>query len=105
MKSASEMKSILDYKRKVASRLIPVEGGRIGEIIPESTEYIFSEKLDGYLCLVIKEEKSVQFFDQNGTKLELPHLEKAFPEKANGLWAGEIHVAGGRSRSYMVALQ
>lgn len=103
MKYASEMKSILDYKRKVASRLIPVEGGRIGEIIPESTEYVFSEKLDGYLCLVIKEEKSVQFFDQNGTKLELPHLEKAFPEKANGLWAGEIHVAGGRSRSYLVA--
>ncbi len=103
MKEALDIKQVLDYKRLVASRLVPVEGGRIGELIPESSEYMFSEKLDGFLCLVVKKGKAIQFFDQSGSVLELPHLAKAFPAGATGTWAGELHVSEGRSRSYLVA--
>ena len=103
MKAAIDMKPVLDYKRLVASRLVPVEGSRIGEIIPESSQYFFSEKLDGFLCLVVKKGKTVNFYDQNGTPLDLPHLEKEFPVQADGIWAGELYVSEGRSYSYLVA--
>lgn len=103
MKETLDIKSALDYKRLVAARLVPVEGSRIGELIPESSEYFFSEKLDGFLCLAVKKGKTVQFFDQGGTLLELPHLAKAFPAGATGIWAGELYVSDVRSRSYLVA--
>jgi len=103
MKTPAEMKQILEYKRLVASKLIPVEGNRIGELVLESSQYFYSEKLDGYLCLIHKNGKTIKFYDQNGTVLNLPHLENEFPSKADGIWAGELFVCNERSYSFLVA--
>jgi hypothetical protein len=91
------------YKKQVASKLIPVKGDSISELIPESSEYFLSEKIDGFLCLVAYDGVETCFYDQSGTQLNLPHLIDAFPKDAIGIWAGELYVEGRRSRSFIVA--
>jgi hypothetical protein len=103
MKSANDLSLAFQYKKQVVSRLVPVTGERIGELVPDSDLYFISEKLDGFLCLAACEGKITRFFDQNGTELELSHLADAFPPKAVGIWAGELYVVNGRSRSFLVA--
>jgi ATP-dependent DNA ligase len=103
MKSSYDLSLAFQYKKQVASRLVPVTGERIGELVPDSDLYFISEKLDGFLCLAVCDGKSTRFFDQNGTELELSHLADAFPAKAVGMWAGELYVSNGRSRSFLVA--
>jgi len=98
-----DLSIVSQYKKQVASKLIPIKGDRIAELITESSTYYVSEKLDGFLCLVACDGKSTLFFDQSGTELNLKHLVTVFPKDAVGIWAGELYVSNGRSRSFLVA--
>ena len=39
------MESIINYKKRIASRFIPIEGSTVVGDMPESDEYIYSEKI------------------------------------------------------------
>ncbi len=96
------MEILINYKKKIASRFIPIEGANALTDIPESEEYIFSEKLDGHIAFVVIDDQ-VTIYNRSANKLDLPHITNAFPKDKIGIWAGELYLKKERSRSFGVA--
>lgn len=96
------IQAIIDYKKNIASRYIPFEGGKLKESIPEFDNYYFSEKLDGHLFFAHCSAEGVKYYNRSGTEFSIPALEAAFPKKSLGTWAGELYVEGERSRAFNV---
>ncbi|MBK7638285.1 MAG: hypothetical protein IPJ13_31420 [Saprospiraceae bacterium] len=46
------METVINYKKKIASRFIPIEGANAQTDLPESDEYIYSEKSTDSLALL-----------------------------------------------------
>ncbi len=97
------MQNLSDYKKKIVSRYIPIEGAHVNRDLPDSDEFYFSEKIDGNLGLAVVLNGNVTFFNRSGTEVSLPHLANAFPKDANGIWAGEMYTSKERSRFFEVA--
>jgi predicted peroxiredoxin len=97
------MENLVDYKKKIVSRFIPIEGGNISTDLPDSDEYYYAEKIDGNLGLAVVADGKVTFFNRSGVSLSLPHLESAFPSDCSGIWAGELYTSKDRSRFFEVA--
>ncbi|HMS67908.1 MAG: hypothetical protein WAT92_18655 [Saprospiraceae bacterium] len=96
------MESIIQYKKTIASRFIPIEGVNAVNDIPEADEYIFSEKIDGHIAFAVVGDE-VKFYNRSANLLDLPHLVEAFPKDKKGIWAGELYLKKERSRSFSVA--
>jgi ATP-dependent DNA ligase len=96
------MENLGDYKKKIISRFIPIEGVNASKDIPESESFIYSEKIDGNLALAIANESGVSFYNRSGTLISLPQLENAFPKDKAGIWAGELYTSRERSRFFEV---
>ena len=96
------MEQLVNYKRRVASRFLPLEGDSAQQDLPESEAFIYSQKLDGHLGFAVVEGDRVQFYNRSGVALNLPSLAAAFP-RIDGIWAGELYMRAGRSRAFQVA--
>jgi hypothetical protein len=101
------MESLLvDYKRRIASRFVPLEGEAALQMLPESEQFIWSEKIDGHLGFAVVEGGAVRFFNRSGVALDLPDLAPHVPA-VDGVWAGEMYVpqaqGGGRARAFHVS--
>ncbi len=97
------MQNLSDYKKKIVSRYIPIEGNHVNKDLPDSDEFYFSEKIDGNLALAITSGDSTTFFNRSGTEISLPSLSNSFPKSANGVWAGELYTNKERSHFFDVA--
>lgn len=96
------MESLINYKKKIVSRYIPIEGNEAVHDLPESEEYVYSEKVDGHLAYAVVKDNEVKFFNRSATPLHLPKLQSIFPKDREGIWAGELHLPEGRSRVFAV---
>lgn len=96
------MEQLINYKRRIASRFLPLEGDAAQQELPESEEFVYSEKLDGHLAFAVVAAGKVSFYNRSATPLNLPGLEAAFP-KEEGVWAGELYIPKERSRSFLVS--
>ena len=95
-----------NYKKKVASRYIPLEIGAVGLRMLESDAMFLSVKLDGHLTFLISDGKSCHLENARGkTWDDLPLLEEA-AQKLKGVRctiAGELYVKSeGRSYGFEV---
>ncbi len=97
------MEILINYKKKIVARFIPIEGQKALEDLPESDEYIYSEKIDGHIAFAVVADGKVNFYNRSATLLDLPDLAKSFPADKNGIWAGELYLNTERSRSFAVA--
>jgi hypothetical protein len=97
------MQNLADYKKKIASRFIAIEGVDAANDLPESDEYHYAEKIDGNLGIAVVNAEGVSFYNRSGTLLSLPNLEANFPKTAIGIWAGELYINKERSHFYEVA--
>lgn len=98
------LEDIINYKKKIASRFIPIEGGGDLSDIPVSDVYIYSEKLDGHLAFVWVKNNDVELYNRSGIKLDIPEISQAFKLQPQGIWAGELFIKDApRSRSFEVA--
>ncbi|MFM2392265.1 MAG: hypothetical protein RLZZ546_242 [Bacteroidota bacterium] len=96
------MESLINYKKKIVSRYIPIEGNEAIKELPESEEYVYSEKIDGHLAYAVVKDNEVKFYNRSATPLTLPKLQSIFPKDKEGIWAGELHLPEGRSRVFAV---
>ncbi len=97
------METVINYKKKIASRFIPIEGANAQTDLPESDEYIYSEKIDGQLGIAVVNNGQVTIYNRSGALLDLPHITTAFPKDQEGIWAGELYLPLDRSRNFMVS--
>jgi ATP-dependent DNA ligase len=97
------METVINYKKKIASRFIPIEGANAQKDLPESDEYIYSEKIDGQLGIAVVNNGIVTIYNRSGVLLDLPHITAAFPKDQEGIWAGELYLPLDRSRNFMVS--
>jgi hypothetical protein len=97
------MEAIINYKKRIASRFIPLEGSSVVNDLPESDEYIYSEKIDGHIAFAVVNDGKVALYNRSANILDLPHIIKAFPANASGIWAGELYLPKDRSRSFQVS--
>ena len=97
------METVINYKKKIASRFIPIEGANAQTDLPESDEYIYSEKIDGQLGIAVVNNGEVAIYNRSGVVLDLPHISAAFPKDQTGIWAGELYLPLDRSRNFKVA--
>lgn len=96
------MEQLINYKRRIASRLLPLEGTAAQQELPDSEAFVYSEKLDGHLAFAVVAAGKTSFYNRSATLLDLPPLEAAFP-KEEGIWAGELYIPKERSRSFLVS--
>ncbi len=96
------MEQLVNYKRRIASRFLPLEGESALQELPESEEFIYSEKLDGHLGFAVVDGGVAHFYNRSGVALDLSDLAPHFP-KADGIWAGEMYIPQERSRSFLVS--
>ena len=96
-----------EYKRKTASRYLPVSSEEITTKIIESDEYSVSKKYDGHLFLLHFDGKKSIFYNHGGKKLTDLLLLKEADELLKGkckeiVLAGELylHKDNERSRSF-----
>jgi ATP-dependent DNA ligase len=96
-----------EYKRKTASRYLPVSSEEITTKIIESDEYSVSKKYDGHLFLLYFDGKTSTLYNHGGKKLTDLGLLKEADELLKGkckeiVFAGELylHKDGERSRSF-----
>ena len=96
-----------DYKRKTASRYLPVSSKEITTKIIESGEYAVSKKYDGHLYLLHFDGKKSTLYNHGGRQL----ADLGFLKEANDLLKGKckevvlagelfLHKEGERSRSF-----
>lgn len=97
------MESIINYKKRIVSRFIPLEGASVVTDLPESDEYIYSEKLDGHIAFAVVSDGDVTMYNRSANKLDLPQIAAAFPYDKSGIWAGELYLPKARSRSFEVS--
>ena len=96
------MELLVNYKRRIASRFLPLEGETALQELPESEEFIYSEKIDGHLGFAVVDGASVRFYNRSGVELDLSDLAPHVP-KVDGIWAGEMYIPKERSRSFLVS--
>jgi hypothetical protein len=96
-----------EYKRKTASRYLPVSSDEITTKIIESGEYAVSKKYDGHLYLLYFDGKKSILYNHGGRQLADLGLLKEADELLKGkckeiVFAGELylHKEGERSRSF-----
>ena len=96
-----------EYKRKTASRYLPVSSEEITTKIIESDEYAVSKKYDGHLYLLYFDGKKSILYNHGGRQLADLGLLKEADELLKGkckeiVFAGELylHKEGERSRSF-----
>ena len=96
-----------EYKRKTASRYLPVSSDEITTKIIESGEYAVSKKYDGHLYLLYFDGKKSILYNHGGRQLADLGLLKEADELLKGkckevVLAGELflHKEGERSRSF-----
>lgn len=96
---------VSDYKRKLASRYIPVTNDEVGTRLRKSEEYIYSIKEDGvFAALSFDGKKCALIFPNGKTITDLPLLDEAKNTlKEPVLLAGELICnTNKRSRSFEV---
>ena len=96
---------VSDYKRKLASRYIPVTNDEVGTRLRKSEEYIYSIKEDGvFTALSFDGKKCALIFPNGKTITDLPLLDEAKNTlKEPVLLAGELICnTNKRSRSFEV---
>lgn len=71
------MKSVADYKDKVASRYVPVDPEQIGMKIIEADYYLASVKHDGYFGVLIADGGVATLYGRNGQALKVPGIAEA----------------------------
>lgn len=96
------MELLLNYKKRFASRFIPLEGENAQNDLPDAESYVYSEKLDGHIGYAVVQDGVVNFYNRSATLLSLPKLASIFP-KVEGIWAGELYIKQERSRSFLVS--
>ena len=96
------MELLVNYKRRIASRFLPLEGETALQELPESEAFIYSEKIDGHLGFAVVEAGAVRFYNRSGVELDLSDLAPHVP-KVDGIWAGEMYIPQERSRSFLVS--
>ena len=99
-----------EYKRKTASRYLPVSSEEITTKIIESDEYSVSKKYDGHLYLLYFDGEQSTLFNHGGRKITDLELLKESDKLLKGkckdvVLAGELylHKEGERSRSFDLA--
>jgi ATP-dependent DNA ligase len=97
------MENLGDYKKRIVSKFIALEGANANNYLPESDEYFYAEKIDGNLALAMVANGKTTFFNRSGTEMDLPQLAAAFPSDKTGIWAGELYTSKDRSRFFEVA--
>jgi hypothetical protein len=97
------MEAIINYKKRVVSRFIPFEGSAVVSDLPESDEYVYSEKIDGHIAYIQVKDSKVTMYNRSANILELPLITAKFPTELDGIWAGELYLAQPRSRNFQVA--
>jgi hypothetical protein len=94
-KSRSVMEKLIQYKKKVASRYIPLGIEAVGLKMLESDAMFLSVKQDGHLAFLVSDGKSCALYNASGTALkEVPLLKEAaekLKSKACTI-AGELYV-------------
>jgi hypothetical protein len=96
------MELLVNYKRRIASRFLPLEGETALQELPESEGFIYSEKIDGHLGFAVVEGGAVRFYNRSGVELDLGDLAPHVP-KVDGIWAGEMYIPQARSRAFLVS--
>ena len=96
------MELLINYKKRFASRFIPLEGETAQQELPDADSFVYSEKLDGHLGYAVVKDGNVSFYNRSATLLNLPNLAGIFP-KEEGVWAGELYIKQDRSRSFLVS--
>ena len=99
-----------EYKRKTASRYLPVSSEEITTKIIESDEYSVSKKYDGHLYLLYFDGEQSTLINHGGRKIKDLELLKESDQLLKGkckdvVLAGELylHKEGERSRSFDLA--
>lgn len=97
------MEAIVNYKKRIVSRFIPLEGSAVVSDLPESDEYVYSEKIDGHIAYIQVKDRQVTMYNRSANILNLPLITDQFPVELDGIWAGELYLARPRSRNFQVA--
>lgn len=97
------METLINYKKRITSRFIPLEGSSVINELPESDLYIYSEKLDGHLAFAVVSQGKIILYNRSANVLDLPHITNEFPLNLEGIWAGELYLPKVRSRSFQVS--
>ncbi len=101
------MIEVVQYKNRVASRLLGVSVDDVATRVPDGVDYFASVKLDGHFAGCISKAGQIQFFNRSGKELKLPKLaeavKKVLGDKDIAL-AGELYVPHAeRERSFAVS--
>jgi hypothetical protein len=101
------MIEVVQYKNRVASRLLGVSVDDVATRVPDGLDYFASVKLDGHFAGCIAKAGHIQFFNRSGKELKLPKLaeavKKVLGDKDIAL-AGELYVPSAlRERSFAVS--
>ncbi len=101
------MIEVVQYKNRVASRLLGVSVDDVATRVPDGVDYFASVKLDGHFAGCIAKAGQIQFFNRSGKELKLPKLaeavKKVLGDKDIAL-AGELYVPHAeRERSFAVS--
>ncbi len=101
------MIEVVQYKNRVASRLLGVSVDDVATRVPEGVDYSASVKLDGHFAGCIVKAGQIQFFNRSGKELKLPKLAEAVKNVLGGKdisLAGELYVPHAeRERSFAVS--
>ena len=98
----------INYKRKVASKYLPIGPDQITNKILESESYFVSRKYDGHLYLLFFDGKKAILKNHGGAELEdlelLTEFSKQIKSKDSLILAGELYVQSDdkRTRSFDV---
>ena len=102
------MKSVIDYKTRVASRYTALTKDQIALRLIESDSYFASEKLDGHFVSLAISNGKASLFNRTGKELFIEKIikeaEQLFPDR-NIIFAAElyVHMPGQRTRSFHVS--
>lgn len=100
------MLEVVNYKNRVASRLMALAKDQIAERVPDGVAFFLSTKIDGHFAGLCVKDGKARFFNRTGRELSLPRLEAeaAALLKDNVVLAGELYVKSeGRARSFHVS--
>ena len=89
------MEKLIQYKKKVASRYIPLSIDAVGLKMLESDAMFLSVKQDGHLAFLVSDGKSCALYNASGTALkDVPLLKEAAEKLKSNVCtiAGELYV-------------
>lgn len=100
------MLEVVNYKNRVASRLMALAKDQIAARVPDGVAFFVSTKLDGHFAGLCVKGGKAKFYNRTGKELNLPKLEAEALSliKDDMLLAGELYVKNdGRARSFHVS--